>query len=431
MKSLVQEEGRALRQLMQTFIGDRLAAKGEKLEPDDPKYAELQAQYQFDNWIEDAARRVGQLQVVTHTLKAIHPDAKGTNLFVPPENLPDIPAIGSHLLGEDYATDVVGNAAALDVYKFLKLEYEGKTLLARALEKDPALLAALSDDPDQAREWVQSFAAITQAKGSHRSSTRAKQVYWLVGDDPTQDDDFHLLAPLYPSALVHRIYQRIQHDRFSDDAKAARQAHREKKPAETGYVDYLHLATQKLGGTKPQNISQLNSERGGNNYLLASLPPTWHSRDNRPPLHVDSVFPRFMRQRQPRGLMETLQAFLRGNPPANRHTRLRVDALVDALIEELILFSAHLHQLEPGWSAEPECRLVEAEQLWLDPGRAEQDEAFSARRSAGDWVDEVQNRFANQVNRALRELPVGDHEQREWRRRIDRKLNALREVIDV
>lgn len=184
MKSLVQEEGRALRQLMQTFIGGRLAAKVEKLEPDDPKYAALQEQYQFDNWIEDAARRVGQLQVVTHTLKAIHPDAKGTNLFVPPENLPDIPAIGSHLLGEDYATDVVGNAAALDVYKFLKLEYEGKTLLARALEKDPALLAALSDDPDQAQEWVQSFAAITQAKGSHRSSTRAKQVYWAGRGGP-------------------------------------------------------------------------------------------------------------------------------------------------------------------------------------------------------------------------------------------------------
>lgn len=420
-----------LRQLMQAFIDERLATKLEKLAPDDPKYSELQEQYRFDNWIEDAARRVGQLQVVTHTLKAIHPDAKGTNLFIPPDSLPDKPCIGSHLLGDDYATDVVGNAAALDVYKFLKLEYQGQTLLALALEQNADLLKALHEDPAKARELLESFASITQSKGSERSSTRAKQIYWLAKDEPTQDEDFHLLSPLYPSSLSHRIFQRIQHDRFSEGAKAARQARRENKLSETGYADYPNFATQKLGGTKPQNISQLNSERGGNNYLLASLPPVWHSPDNRPPLKIESVFPRFIRQKQPRWLMMRVREFLQSNPPVNVHTRKRVDAYIDALIEELIMFSAHLHQLEPGWSADPECRLVEAEQLWLDPWRAESDEEFAARRTFGDWVEEVQGRFANQVNKVLSGLPVGDAEHREWISRIDKKMNALREVLYV
>ncbi len=420
-----------LRQLMQAFIDERLAAKLEKLEPDDPKYAELQEQYRFDNWVEDAARRVGQLQVVTHTLKAVHPDAKGTNLFIPPNALPDTPWVGSHLLGDDYATDVVGNAAALDVYKFLKLEFQGQTLLSLALEQNAELLDALSADPGKAREFLEAFASITQGKGGDRSSTRAKQVYWLVGDEPTRNEDFHLLSPLYPSSLSHRIFQRIQHDRFSEEAKAARQARREHKFSATGHADYPNSATQKLGGTKPQNISQLNSERGGNNYLLASLPPLWHSRDNRPPLMIESVFPRFMRQKQSRWLMGRLVRFLKINPPANRHARMQVDAYVDALIEELVLFSAHLHQLEPGWSADPDCRLVEAEQLWLDPWRAERDEEFAARRTFGDWVEEVQSRFANQVNKVLSGLPAGDAEHREWSRRIDKKLNALREVLDV
>ena len=44
----------------------------------------------------------------------------------------------------------------------------------------------------------------------------------------------------------------------------------------TDHVEaYASLAVQELGGTKPQNISQLNSERRGDNYLLASLPPVW------------------------------------------------------------------------------------------------------------------------------------------------------------
>jgi len=146
---------------------------------------------------------------------------------------------------------------------------------------------------------------------------------------------------------------------------------------------------------------------------------------------IESVFPRFMRQKQSRWLMGRLVRFLKINPPANRHTRMQVDAYVDALIEELVLFSAHLHQLEPGWSADPDCRLVEAEQLWLDPWRAELDEEFAARRTFGDWVEEVQSRFANQVNKVLSGLPAGDAEHREWSRRIDKKLNALREVLDV
>lgn len=427
----LQEEGWALRQLMQTFIEERLAAKLEKLQPGDPKYSELQEQYQFNNWIEDAARRVGQLQVVTHTLKAIHPDAKGSNLFVSPDTIPDKSWIGSHLLHADYATDVVGNAAALDVYKFLKLEYQGQTFLARAQAKDAQLLLALSADSAQAQTWLEAFASITQAKGSIRSSTRSKQIYWLVGDEPTQNDAFHLLSPLYPSTLAQRVFQHIQHDRFSDEAKAARQAHRSQQFSDTGHADYPNLATQKLGGTKPQNISQLNSERGGNNYLLASLPPEWRSRGARPPLKIDSIYPLFMRRKQSRWLMADLIKFLNTNPPDNRHTRMRVDASIDALIEELILYSAELQQLEPGWSADSDCQLVEAEQLWLDPCRAEQDAAFAARRTFGDWVPEVQSRFANQINKALSKLLMGDDEHREWSRRINKKMNALQEVLDV
>ncbi len=69
-----------IRSLIQGFITERLATKLEGLAEDDPKRATLLAQYVPDVWLEDAARRAGQIQAVTHTLKAIHPDAKGTNL---------------------------------------------------------------------------------------------------------------------------------------------------------------------------------------------------------------------------------------------------------------------------------------------------------------------------------------------------------------
>src|SRR5690606_6801554 len=92
----------ALRTLIDDFLSQRLETKVEKLSPDDPKYEELTAQFQRDTWLADAARRVGQLQVVTHSLKPIHPDAKGTNLYVPPASLKHQGLVGSHVLGEDF-----------------------------------------------------------------------------------------------------------------------------------------------------------------------------------------------------------------------------------------------------------------------------------------------------------------------------------------
>src|SRR5258708_27738652 len=78
-----------------TFIQERLKAKLDKLAEDDLKRQELLAQHQRDTWMEDAARRVTQIQAVTHSLKPIHPDARGTNLYVEPASLPALQELGS------------------------------------------------------------------------------------------------------------------------------------------------------------------------------------------------------------------------------------------------------------------------------------------------------------------------------------------------
>lgn len=414
---------------MQWFIDERLAGKLQKLAEDDPKRVELMEQFGFANWIEDAARRVGQLQVVTHALKATHPDAKGTSRYVEPTELPKLPWVGSHLLPADFNGDVVGNAAALDVYKFLQLRHEGSSLLELAIADAPAFRAALSDDAKTAHEWAEAFANITQPKGSEASHARAKQVYWLTGDDPTDNEEFHLLAPLYATSLAHQVFRQINADRFGEEAKAARQARRDNKPLDTGYSDYPGLAVQKMGGTKPQNISQLNSERGGNNYLLASLPPKWKSQGIKPPLYTESVFKRFGRRREVRWLASDLVRFLRTEPRENRDTRDRVDSYIAALIDELVLFASEFRVLEPSWSADAACRLPLEQQLWLDVGRAEEDEAFAQERKQEDWAESIRATFARWLNQWLKPLGAGDDEHREWQARLKHQLDMLQEEL--
>ena len=80
----------AIRALITEFLRSRLEAKLEKLAEDDPKRSELLTQFVFTTWLEDAARRVGQIQAVTHSLKPIHPDAKGSSLFREPLSLAPI-----------------------------------------------------------------------------------------------------------------------------------------------------------------------------------------------------------------------------------------------------------------------------------------------------------------------------------------------------
>ena len=414
-----------LRAVITTLLTERRDGKLKNLQPSDPNRADLQQQFDLSTWIDDAARRVGQIQAVTHSLKPIHPDAKGTNLYSPPPTLPSHSAVGSHALGISFAGDVVGNAAALDVYKFLKLPHGGQTLLALMLNKDTDLAAALSDDPAKSEAWMVTFAGITQPRGKAASHSRAKQLYWMVGDDALRDADYHLLAPLYASSLAHRVFETINDDRFGDAAKEARQAKRAGEFSDQPVHEYPQLAVQKLGGTKPQNISQLNSERGGTNYLLASMPPSWQSRDVAPLLRTDSLFHRFGQRPEVKALLKALMGFLKSAPRANLETREHRDALVEGLLDELILFAAAMRELPPGWSQQADCELSPAEKHWLDPDGLE-----AAVHEAGlplptDSPDELSKAFARWLNQQLRDpLPMGDHEYQHWRQLALEQLDA-------
>jgi CRISPR-associated protein Csy1 len=428
------------------FIQERLPAKLYKLAQDDPKRQELLAQHQRDVWMEDAARRVTQIQAVTHSLKPIHPDARGTNLYVEPASLPALQELGSHALGPSFSGDVVGNAAALDVYKFLKVEVDGTNLLAALLAQDPGALQALHDDPAQAMDLRDAFIGLTRPRaGAPSSHTRAKQLYWLTGSDACADDGYELLAPLFATSLAHAVHAKVQEARFGDANKAARQARRERKAHDGVFHDYPGLAVQKMGGTKPQNISQLNSERGGVNYLLASLPPVWRSSDVRLPVHASSVFEKlFTARAEVRKTVRELRAFLASEPEPNLETRQRREALIDVLLDEMVSFAGELRQTFPaGWTRDAERfqKLVIEEKLWLDPLRTELpgEADFAERWLYMDWPAKVGERFANWLNRQLfGQLPVGDAEAREWKKELltdedgfVQQLRELRKQLDA
>lgn len=414
------------RAAISAFLQERLQAKLDKLKPDDPQRDEVIASFAHDVWLASAAKRVEQIQAVTHSLKPIHPDARGTNLYVEPRTLPPLAELGSHALGERFVGDVVGNAAALDVYKMLKLEVNGRSLLTALLAQDADALAALHTDPAQAQALRDAFVSLTQPRAEGPSShTLAKQLYWLTGTDACDDAHYTLLAPLYATSLAHAVHAQVQEDRFGEANKAARQARRERKVHDGVFHDYPGLAVQNMGGTKPQNISQLNSERRGMNYLLSSLPPKWKVNAQRFPTHADSVFTRYFDSRPlVRQTVKTLRRYLESNPNPVKDTRDHRKELVDVLVDEMVNMAAELqHALPPGWTLDDPrfSALNEDEQTWLDALRAElpEEDDFANRWLAMEWPDAIGTRFGNWLNARLEgKLSFSDIEFRAWKKEL-------------
>ena len=434
------------RAAISAFLQERLQAKLDKLKPDDPQRDEVIASFAHDVWLASAAKRVEQIQAVTHSLKPIHPDARGTNLYVEPRTLLPLAELGSHALGERFVGDVVGNAAALDVYKLLKLEVNGRSLLTALLAHDADALDALHTDPAQAQALRDAFVSLTQPRAEGPSShTLAKQLYWLTGTDASDDAHYTLLAPLYATSLAHAVHAQVQEDRFGEANKAARQARRERKVHDGVFHEYPGLAVQNMGGTKPQNISQLNSERRGMNYLLSSLPPQWQASAVRLPVHAASVFDRlFIARPEVRRTVRALRVFLESDPEPNLAARERREELLDALVDEVVSLAAELQQiLPPGWSRDDERfkELGYEETLWLDPLRAEipEEAQFAHDWQYMDWPAAIGKAFGLWLNAQLRgKLPVGDTEAREWKKVLltdedgfKQQLRELRNKLDA
>ncbi len=417
---------REIQEVINSFLNERLQPKLDKLkEGEEEKRQKLIEEHEPRNWIANAARRVTQIRRVTHAIKYSHPDAKGSSLFSKGNPAAAETLVGTHSLAEP-AADVVGNAAALDVYKFLRQEIDGTMLLELAQAGSDALLEAFGGD-DDAKEWMRAFADIDNLGEMPASHKLAKQTYW-----PVDESAYHLLAPLFPSSLVQYQYSRIHHDRFSDDAKSAREARSKNAPHAHGYREYPNLAIVKFGGTKPQNISQLNSERHGEAWLLPSLPPEWISTGLKPPCHVETIFGRWiMGFRTIREPVQILGKFLRKTEHNNLAIRNTRAELTRQIIDEVLMLAIRIQQLPSGWSADPECRLSQAEQFWLDPGRAGEDDDFAAARAVTDWRDAVTDSFGRWLNRQLNsdKTPMADPEREHWRKELDNELRLLREEL--
>ena len=401
-----------------------------KLEQLEQKRLDEREKFIPANWLTDAAKRAGQLQLVSHAPKFIHSDARATGVFALNSNADSDGTISTANIKRP-AVDVIGNAAALDVGKLLQLEEGGKALIDYVAADDPSQLLPLAQNEEQATLWLVGFkqAICVDKVSSHKM---AKQVYWPLDGD--EEQQYHLLAPLYATSMQHSIYQTINSTRFSDTAKAAKAARKEKAANDVGVVNFVGIAEQHFGGTKPQNISQLNSQRYGKGYLLDASAPSWQTI-NKPPLKVKTIFAGIFNYRagkQGRALRHYLEHVFKQQSVKEIRDE-RADR-IDQIIDILFAYVSEVHQFDPGWTDSADCLLSDAEQLLLDPKRRENDKVFESKWDKKDWPEEIAASLARWINRQLegvkhksKLLAPGDVEHVQWKVLIAQKLRVLKD----
>lgn len=466
-KEIIQtDRGKDMRKLMHDHVSRRLAKTLKKWEGKADAMAvrergKAQEKYRLDEILRKGAACGAHIAVATHVAKATHPDLKVkkvTNLDIRFTELHSLAEVGSHMLsGKTSLADTTGdgahNSAAYELYLLLDLYFEERPLGAWLRERDSDAIyafagdAAIGANQESAAVLADQYVQLLADKVPEPATDpRAKQIYWLNGNDACDDNQYNLLSPLYATSLAHAVHRELKEHRFGDANKEARQARRDGKMHDGIFHHYPDLAVQKLGGTKPQNISQLNSERGGINYLLSSLPPTWKPSDLRLPAHATSVFDRLFSGRlEVRRTLRQFSAFVATNPPENKETRDRVDAFVERLVAEAtIMAGAFREALPAGWSLEEQYDdLAMVEKLWLDPLRAELPEQgnFAREWLWMDWPAAIGKRFAQWLNARLEgRFAVGDAEHRQWKKLLlvdesedgwAKQLHRLRQSLDA
>ena len=266
-----------------TFLNERkelwLKDRVKKAE-NDVERAELQQQaddrFSLKEWLPDAAKRVSQLSMVSHPSKFSHPSAKTSSVIAQVKSAQDGYLRSGNV---HYPLDVFGNAAAMDVYKFLSLNLAEDYTVLTGFEHDHEDLKSLIEKSSlNFTSLKQAFLVIKNDDTSSKTDHLVKQVYF-----PIADTEYHLLSILTPSGLIARLKLAIDQLRFSEATKEAKEKRKKNEHDAIGYADIFDLTVTAYGGTQPQNVSVLNSQNAGRAYLLSSCPPILEKRTVRSP----------------------------------------------------------------------------------------------------------------------------------------------------
>jgi CRISPR-associated protein Csy1 len=362
------------------------------------KEIECETFFSLQKWLPNAAKRAGSRAFTSHPSKFGHPSTGigkankknftyVTPLICKPKFAPD----GFLKSGSvNVELDSLGDAAALDVDKFLSLKmFDGQTLIQHInldseLVKNLFALPNVQDDENY-QSFKNGFLAITTNDAEAVTSSKIKQVYFPVSAEQNGNsltaDNYHQLSILTASGILFELRKRLDAMRFGDAIKLARDKKKNNQLHE-GYCEIYNLTTIGYGGTKPQNISVLNNQNGGKAHMFMSAPPQLKNRNIHFP-HTD-FFSQTVNYFQCKNQFYQLHK-LYSRDDNNIHIRAERDEYYQSVIDHIIekmwqVRSIALEQYNPSVN-----QLHLSQKTWL----CEDEASKTLRDTTDEWLDGI------------------------------------------
>lgn len=384
---------------------------------------EMKEKYHPANWLREAQKMAQHVQVGTHVSRGNHPSSRGDNVRFQRAVTHDY--VGTHTV-QSVLLDANSPRGAIDlpVVSFFEWQVSETVKMRDLIAAHHSALTGCFDDDLAVSNAIQQtfFDCLNNQFTQANTHERNKQILWAIHEH----EQYHTLVPLHPSVLTHEFYHRINQLRYSEENKTARENRYKKTAEQQTYISIVDLAAVQLGGTKPQNVSQLVNKQGGRHYLLPSLPPSFSaSEDLSISKQARSIFDTKSLNYQSKAILQALFQIIE-TQYNNVHIREARKAILDDLLCHILGMAMRIQEHRPaGWSREYDLNL--AEKYWLDPKRAELvgEEDFKAGREQTDWRSDIERYFANWLQNLLKQQfqeiaqHFGDSEYLEWRKEME------------
>lgn len=362
------------------------------------KEIECETVFSLQKWLPNAAKRAGSRAFTSHPSKFGHPSTgigkankKNFTYVTPLICKPKFIADGFLKSGSvNVELDSLGDAAALDVDKFLSLKmFDGQPLIQH-LNLDTELAKNVFTLPNvQADENYQSlkngFLAITTNDGEAVTSSKIKQVYFPVSAEQNSNsltaDNYHQLSILTASGILFKLRKRLDAMRFGDEIKLARE-HKKKNQQHEGFSEIYNLTTIGYGGTKPQNISVLNNQNGGKAHMFMCAPPQLKNRDVHFP--KSDFFNQNVNYFQCKNQFYQLHKLFQRDDN-NIHIRAERDEYYQSVVDHIIEKMWQVRSVAAEQYQSTSSQLSVAQRTWLCEGA---DSQF-LRETTDDWLDDI------------------------------------------
>lgn len=348
------------------------------------KQRECEQNFLLANWLPDAAKRAGQISIASHPCTFSHPSArKNKNGYVSSIIAKNKPSVDGFLRSGNVAVepDALGNAAALDVYKFLSLPMSDQRSLLVHIEQESELARQLLEVPTCDYQTLRDgFLKMIDSDQASVSSSKIKQVYF-----PVAEGEYHLLSLLTHSGHLFELRKRLDAMRFGELVKEARECKKANRFHPEGYQEIFGLTTIGFGGTKPQNISVLNNQNAGKAHLLPSIPPSLTPREIRLP--KTDFFKECFTAWQAKEVLEALHRLFKAdynNINIRDGRDYRIQQYVDLVIEKMWQVRLFL----TGHQGDLPSELPLGQKVWLYP------EFESQREQENEWLDKITRQIA-------------------------------------